>query len=199
MAGLSLEKGKRLSLEKESTSGALNIIRVDMTWDAPETTGNKFQNFDYDLDAMAFVIDSNQQAVDNYKHFCFHQQQETPAISSSGDDLNGEDGGESLLITLANVPARGAHIPVIVDLYKAKERNQNLTQMKDGVLRISNHETNQVLVEIKMNENFSSTDTSLLFAMINRTADGWEVENVSVGYPKAIKDWVELYGIDLTK
>lgn len=194
---LTLEKGKKLSLEKENKSGALNIIRVDMTWEAPETTGNKFQNFNYDLDAMAFIIDANGKAVDNYTHFCFHQQQETPAISSSGDDLNGDDGGESLLITLANVPSRGAQIPVIVDLYKAKERNQNLTQMKNGVLRVSNHETNQVLVEIQMKDTFSPTDTSLLFAMINRTANGWEVENVSVGFPKAIKDWVDLYGIDL--
>lgn len=194
---LSLDKGKKLSLEKENKSGALNIIRVDMTWNAPETTGNKFQNFNYDLDAMAFIIDENGKAVDNYAHFCFHQQQETPAIKSSGDDLNGDDGGESLLITLGNVPARGAQIPVIVDLYKAKERNQNLTQMKDGVLRISNHETNQVLAEIQMKDAFESTDTSLLFAMINRTSTGWEVENVSVGYPKSIADWVALYGIDL--
>lgn len=196
---LSIDKGKKLSLDKEDRSGALEALRVDMTWKAPEKTGNKFQNFDYDLDAMAFIIDENGQAVDNYTHFCFHQQQETPAIKSSGDDLNGDDGGESLLITVANVPPRGVQIPVIVDLYKAKERNQNLTQMTDGVLRISNHLTNQVLAEIQMKDTFASTDTSLLFAMINRTSSGWEVENVSVGYPKSIKDWVELYGIDLNK
>lgn len=194
---LSLEKGKKLSLEKENNSGKLEVIRVDMNWDAPESTGTKFQKYDYDLDAMAFIIDDNDKAVDNFKHFCFHQQQKTPAIESSGDDLNGEDGGESLLITLANVPDAGKHIPIIVDLYHAKQRNQNLTQMKNGTLRISNHLTNQVLVEIEMKDKFNTEDTSLLFAMIHRTSSGWEIENVSVGFPKNIYDWVNLYGIDL--
>lgn len=194
---LSLDKGSKLSLDKFQASD-LKVLRVEMTWDAPEKTSSFFKSYDYDLDALAVIVDSNQKAVDNYKHFCFFNQQSTPAIASSGDDLNGDDGGESLLITLDNVPPEGAHIPIIVDLHKAKERKQNLSQMKDGSVRILNHETDELLAEIKMN-TFSSNDTSILFVMINRTATGFEVENVSTAYPQSIGDWINLYGIDLSK
>lgn len=192
-----LDKGSKLSLDKFEASG-LNVLRVEMNWDAPEKTSSHFKEYDYDLDAVAFIIDKNEKAIDNYKHFCFFKQPNTPAIQSSGDDLNGADGGESLLITLANVPSNGAQIPIIVDLHKAAERKQNLSQMKSGTLQILNHETDEVLGTINMSA-FSSSDTSILCAMVNRTSSGFEVQNVSLGYDKGLGDWVKLYGIDLSK
>lgn len=193
---ITLEKGKKLSLDKFKAD--LKVLRVEMTWDAPETTSSSFKSYDYDLDAMAFIIDRNKKAVDNYKHFCFFGQQKTPAIESSGDDLNGEDGGESLLITLDNVPLNGVQIPIIVDLHKAKERKQNLSQMKSGNLRILNHESDELLAEVNMTQ-FASNETSFLFAFINRTATGFEVESAPTGFDKNIQDWVDLYEIDLSK
>lgn len=194
---MTLDKGSKLSLDKFEQSD-LKVLRVELSWDAPETTGSHFKTYDYDLDALAFIIDKDQKAVDNYTHFCFFGQPNTPAIKSSGDDRTGEDGGEALLITLDNVPPQGAHIPVIVDLHKANERNQNLAQMKSGTVRILNHETDELLADVKMN-NFSSNDTSILFVMINRTNTGFEVESVKEGFPQGIGDWVNLYGIDLAK
>lgn len=194
--GPTLEKGKKLSLDKFKAD--LKVLRVEMAWDAPESTKSAFKSYDYDLDAVAFIIDQNGKAVDNYKHFCFFGQQTTPAIASSGDDLNGEDGGESLLITLANVPSNGVQIPIIVDLHKAKERKQNLSQMKSGNLRILNHESDELLAEVNMTQ-FSSNETSFLFAFINRTATGFEVESAPTGFDKNLQDWVDLYGIDLSK
>jgi stress response protein SCP2 len=194
---ITLEKGSKLSLDKFQASD-LKVLRVEMTWDAPETTGSKFKTYDYDLDVIAFIIDENKKAVNNYKHFCFFGQQVTPAIESSGDDLNGEDGGESLLITLDNVPKNGVQIPIIVDLHKAKERKQNLSQMKSGNLRILNHDTDELLAEVNMSQ-FASNETSFLFAFINRTATGFEVESAPTGFDKNIQDWVDLYGIDLSK
>lgn len=192
-----LDKGSKLDLNKFEAAG-LNILRVEMDWDAPGTTKSHFKQYDYDLDAVAFIIDKNQKAVDNYKHFCFFKQPNTPAIQSSGDDLNGNDGGESLLITLANVPAEGAQVAIIVDLHKAEERKQNLSQMKSGTVKILNHETDEVLGTINMS-SFTSSDTSILCAMVNRTATGFEVENLSLGFDKGLPDWVKLYGIDLSK
>lgn len=190
---LSLDKGSKLSLDKFQASD-LKVLRVEMTWDAPEKTSSFFKSYDYDLDVIAAIVDKDNKAVDGSKHFCFFNQQETPAIKSSGDDLNGDDGGESLLITLDKVPEKGKHIPIIVDLHKARERKQNLSQMKDGTVRILNHETDELLAEIKMN-TFSSSDTSILFVVVNRTDTGFEVENVSTAYPKSIADWIELYQV----
>ncbi|WNA16075.1 TerD family protein [Xanthomonas phage XaC1] len=192
-----LDKGSKLNLDKFEASG-LNVLRVEMNWDAPEKTSSHFKTYDYDLDAVAFIIDKNEKAIDNYKHFCFFKQPNTPAILSSGDDLNGKDGGESLLITLANVPTEGTQIPIIVDLHKAAERKQNLSQMKSGTVQILNHETDEVLCTINMS-SFSSSDTSILCAMVNRTSSGFDVENISLGFDKGLGDWVKLYGIDLTK
>ncbi len=195
---MSLEKGKKLSLDKFQAQD-LKVLRVEMTWDAPEKTSGSFgRSYDYDLDAIAFIIDKNKQAVDNYKHFCFFSQPNTPAIQSSGDDRNGDDGGEALLITLSNVPAEGVQIPIIVDLHKAKERKQNLAQMKAGKLVVLNDETNEALAEINMTQ-FSSNDTSFLFGFINRTPTGFEVESAPTGFSQSIGDWVNLYGIDLSK
>lgn len=194
---MSLEKNKKLSLDKFEAEG-LKVLRVEMTWDAPEKTGGMFKKHDYDLDVFAVIIDDNGIAVDNYKHFCFFNQPNTPAIESSGDDRNGDDGGESLLITLANVPAEGDRIPIIVDLHKARERKQNLSQMKAGKVQIFNHETDDLLAEINMNE-FSSNDTSILFVIVNRTATGFEVESAKTGFPQSLADWINLYGIDLNK
>lgn len=194
---ITLEKGTKLSLDKFQASD-LKVLRVEMTWDAPEQTSSFFKKHDYDLDVLAFIIDKNQKAVNNYEHFCFFNQQKTPAIESSGDDLDGTDGGESLLIDLEKVPQNGVAIPIIVDLHKAGERKQNLSQMTTGSVKILNHETDELLAEINMN-TFSSNDTSLLFAVVNRTATGFEVENVSTGYPQNLSDWTNLYGIDLSK
>lgn len=194
---LTLNKGSKFTLNKNDGS-ELEVLRVELSWDAPEQTKGMFsKKVDYDLDACAFILDENGQAVDNHKHFCFFQQQQTPAIQSSGDDLNGDE-GEALLITLENVPDNGKSIPIIVDLHKAKKKKQNLSQMKAGFVKIVNDATDEVLAEISMN-NFKSNETSILFVMIHRTEDGWDVENVSTGYDKGLEDWVELYGIDLEK
>jgi len=194
MAGLSLEKKQKMSLNKSSGT-TLKRVRAELRWDAPENT-----RFEYDADASAFVLDANQKAVDNYKHFCFYSQPNTPAIVSSGDNRTGGGDGEDLTIDLTQVPSAGEHISIVITLHDAAARGQNLSQIANGSLTLVDDESGKALAHVVLDMNtVTRSDISMLFVMLHRNGSDWDIENVTQGYPQDLSSWVDLYGIDLNK
>lgn len=194
MAGLTLNKKQKLSLNKSSGT-SLKRVRAELRWDAPENT-----RFDYDADASAFVLDANNKAVSNYKHFCFYGQDSTPAIVSSGDNRTGGGDGEDLTIDLTKVPSEGEHISIVITLHEAVERGQNLAQIANGSLTLVDAETDKALAHVELDMNtVKRSDISMLFVMLHRNGNDWDIENVTQGYPQDLQAWVDLYGIDLNK
>ena len=193
---LSLEKGKRLSLEKTNGS-VLNSVRVKLGWVSPGEA--------YDADASALLLDANDKCIDMFDkmygetrpQFCFYGQEKTMFIESSGDDLgDGDEGGEELVITLKDMPAQVVKVPVIVTLHKAKMKGQSLAELTNGSISLYDNDTQELLATGKM-ASLSRNDISLLFLVLVRQADGWKVELVNQGYDQDIAAWVELYKVNL--
>lgn len=192
---LTLAKGGKLTLQKANGTPP-KVVRVELKWNSPQATVYKGKKVEYDVDACAFILGSDSKALENTKHFCFYNQQNTPAITSSGDDLGGDDSGEVLLIDLTKVPAKGEKISIVINLHEAVERGQLLSKVTEGTIELFDNDTNESLAYAELGA-VSNTDTSVWFACLNRVGSEWEVENINTGFDKTLMDWVDLYGIDL--
>lgn len=192
---ITLKKQQKLSLKKENGLKLVNL-RAELRWDAPEGTLHEF-----DADASAFVLkddaNGNKIALDNTTHFCFYGQQETPAISSSGDNRTGGGDGEDLYINLDKVPQDGKYVQIVVSIYDSIKRGQNLSQIENGYLRLVDVDNEKEIAIVKF-EEMTPKDISMLFVEVYRTDGGWEIQNVNTGFDKELDKWTEIYKIDIS-
>jgi tellurium resistance protein TerD len=151
---ISLAKGGNISLTKtaaEAGTGALTMLTVGLGWDARTTTGTEFESPD-------------------------------DAIVLSGDNRTGEGEGddESIVITLANVPAEITKIVVPVSIYDAVNRAQNFGQVRNAYIRVAD-QTGTELVRYDLSEDYS-TETVVIFGEVYRNGADWKFRAVGQGH-----------------
>jgi len=123
---ISLQKGQRISLEKEG-GGKLEKVCVGVNWGAIEKKGlfGGTKKEAVDLDASCALFDSNNQLLDTI--YYGKLQNDNKSISHSGDDLtgdmDGDDGLDNEIITLdlARVPQNVAKIAVVLNSFRGHD------------------------------------------------------------------------------
>ena len=179
---ISLQKGQKVSLTKESKEG-LNKVVVGLGWDEvqPAGKGGLFGALfsapaqAIDCDASAILL-QNGKLVDGKDVIYFgNLQHRSGAVKHMGDNLTGAGDGddEQIFVDLQNVPYDIGTIVFAVNIYDALNRNQHFGMIRNAFIRVVDYERNIELCRFNLNENYNNM-TALVAGALMRTDNGWE-------------------------
>jgi tellurium resistance protein TerD len=173
---VNLVKGQKVDLTKGNPG--LNKLVVGLGWDT-----NRFDGSEFDLDAMAFMLDGNKKAQTNNNFIYFnHKKNDAGAVILTGDNRTGAGEGddEQLIIDLNKVPAGIESIAVCINIYEAAKRKQNFGMVDNAYVRVVNEATGEELSKYDLTEDFSA-ETAVMAAEIYRHEGEWKFKAIGEG------------------
>ncbi len=126
---INLQKGQKIDI-------GLTRLSVGLGWNPNEGTGA-----DFDLDASAFMIDSNR-LIPKDEFFIFYGNTDSPdkALHHTGDDPTGgnsADGDdETIQVDLSKIDSKIQEILFVVTIHDAVQRRQNYGQVRILYIRM---------------------------------------------------------------
>lgn len=171
---VSLQKGQRVSLRKES-GGDLTIVRMGLGWDPIQKKGMfGSREVDIDLDASA-VMFADHQMVD--VAFYNNLRSKDGAIQHQGDNRTGAGDGddETMLIDLTRVSAQISSIVFIVTSYEG----QTFEQVQNAFCRLIDNASNAELARYTLSGGMAFT--AMVMAKVYRDGAGWKMQAIGEG------------------
>ena len=182
---ISLVKGQKIDI-------GLSKISVGLGWNPNEGTGN-----DFDLDASAFMLDSNR-LIPAESYFIFYGQTDSPdgALKHTGDDPTGgnsaEGDDEVIEVNLANVSDSVQEILFVVTIHDAIVRKQNFGQVRNSYIRIVDDVSGTEIAKYELDEDFS-IETGIEFGRLYRRDNNWKFEASGIGYNEDLAFFLSKY------
>lgn len=171
---INLEKGQKISLEKEAGGGLTKIV-MGLGWDAKKKGG--FFGFgskdqEIDLDASCILFDESRQPLDAV---WFRQlQSQDGSIVHTGDNRTGDGDGddEQIVVDLTRVPAGVKSLMFVVNSFTG----QNFSQIENAFCRVVNGSNNQELARYNLSCN--GAHTAMVMAKIYRHSGEWKMHAI---------------------
>ena len=182
---ISLVKGQKIDI-------GLSKISVGLGWTPNEGTGN-----DFDLDASAFMIDTNR-LIPAEEYFVFYGNTDSPdmALHHSGDDPTGgnsaEGDDESILVDLAKINSNVIEILFVVTIHDAQSRKQNFGQVRNSYIRIVDELSNLEIAKYELGEDFS-IEAGVEFGRLYKKENKWKFEASGIGYNEDLSFFLSKY------
>jgi tellurium resistance protein TerD len=182
---ISLVKGQKIDI-------GLSKISVGLGWNPNEGTGH-----DFDLDASAFMIDSNR-VIPAEEYFVFYGNTDSPdtALHHTGDDPTGgnsADGDdETIQVDLSKVNAAISEILFVVTIHDAVARKQNYGQVRNSYIRIVDDANNSEIAKYELGEDFS-IETGVEFGRLYKKDGKWKFEASGIGYKEDLSFFLSKY------
>jgi tellurium resistance protein TerZ len=166
---ISLTKGQKISLEKES-GGGLSKVVMGLGWDPVKKKGFFFSKpAEIDLDASCALFDANKNPVD----FVYFGQLKSKdgSITHTGDNLTGEGDGddEQIIVDLSRVPANVTYLVFTVNSY----RGQTFNEVQNAYCRIVDQRNQSELARFTLSGGGSHT--ALVMAKLYRHQGEWKM------------------------
>ena len=171
---IKLEKGQKVDLSKEDSSGSLKVIKMSLNWEEAKINGQ-----DSDLDASVFVIDEADKGME-LLYFGTPKVGDKPtlyagALVHSGDDLTGA-GGEVITINLEKLATQAptaTKLVTVVNIYQGESKGQNFGMVNKTKVVVENGETNEVLASADLDFDGDTSSTGAIFAEFIKRDDKW--------------------------
>ena len=185
---VNLTKGQKVDLVKESGE---QIVKFDagLGWDTADTGA------DFDLDVSVFANKEDGKVL-NEKYFVFYNNLKSPCegIIHTGDNLTGEGEGDDEVVKfdMSKIPADVNEMVIAVDIYQAKQRNQNFGQVENAFCRVL--ADGEESIRYDLSEDFS-TETALVMGRIYRHNGAWKFSAEGKAFP-AMSDIRAKYGVN---
>ncbi len=187
---VNLQKGQRVDLRKSDGDSLLSVM-IGLGWDEaeqPSTTqqsggflsglfgsgGSKKRVHNIDCDASVFVCrEGRLRSSDDVVYFG-NLEHPSGAIKHMGDNLTGEGEGddEEIFIDLTKLPKECDKLVFVVNVYKARERNQQFGMIKNAFIRICDNVTGEEIFRYDLSENYEGM-TAMVFGEIYRRNEQW--------------------------
>ena len=183
---VNLQKGQKVDLTKGNSS--LKWVRIGLGWDeakkqSPLLKKGNEEEFDFDCDASAFLIDqsgtiSKKEDIvyfGNLRHI-------SGCVSHQGDNLTGSGDGddEQILVNLRDMPENYQKVVFVVNIYKARERNQHFGMIENAYIRLVDADTNKELCIYNLSEQYDGM-TAMVFGEVYRKNGEWKFN--AIGQP----------------
>lgn len=175
---ISLVKGQRVSLEKETGKSLENVI-MGLGWDARVQAKKGIFGFlggggdkSVDLDASVGLFDTQQNLVDQV---WFRQlKSQDGSVMHTGDNVTGQGEGddEQILIALNRVPPHIQAMVFIVSSYS----NDTFDTIENAYCRMVDAKTNQEILRYQLSGQGSHT--AQIMMSVYRKDNGWSVRAV---------------------
>lgn len=193
MMGIQLAKGQRIDLTK--TNPGLTKAIIGLGWDT-----NKYQGgHDFDLDASAFLVDSNNKCQNDHD-FVFYNNLEHPSgsIIHTGDNRTGEGDGddEQLIVDFTKIPPSVHRIGITVTIHDAELRQQNFGQVSNAFVRLVDNANNQELLRFDLGEDFS-IETAVVVCELYRHGNDWKFNAIGSGFSGGLASLCRNYGLQV--
>lgn len=182
---VSLQKGQKVSLTKESREG-LNKVIVGLGWDeAQRSKGGLFGGLfaakpqAIDCDASALMLKDGK-LVDGKDVIYFgNLKHRSGSVMHMGDNLTGAGEGddEQIMIELERVPAEYNRIVMVVNIYQAVQRHQDFGMIQNAFIRIVDGRNGQELCRYNLSENYDGM-TAMIFGEVYRNNGEWKFNAV---------------------
>lgn len=182
---INLQKGQKIDI-------GLTKMSVGLGWKPNEGTGYAF-----DLDASAFMIDSNR-VIPTEGYFVFYGNTDSPdmALHHTGDDPTGgnseEGDDETIQVDLSKVNSNIQEILFVVTIHEATQRKQNYGQVRDSYIRIVDDLNGQVVAKYELGEDFS-IETAVEFGRLYKKDGNWKFEASGIGYKEDLAFFLSKY------
>lgn len=119
---ISLQKGGRVDLSKESTA---SVFRIGLGWDAAQP-GKEF-----DLDAMALMLKADGKVLsDNNMVFYGNLEDPSKSVKHSGDNRTGAGDDETITIDTTKVPAEVQEVVILVNIHDVSRTSVWFTMLR---------------------------------------------------------------------
>jgi tellurium resistance protein TerD len=134
----------------------------------------------YDLDAAATIrkVSGSQEKV-----YYGNLKSANREIIHNGDDLGTSSGGAGGEVMLVNLEAMGADVKAVdfdVTIYNGRGKGQ-LMKHVDASIVISNDETNEVVAEYALHEDFAD-ETGVMLGSLEKSNGEWSFTAVGKGF-----------------
>lgn len=183
---VSLQKGQKVSLTKESREG-LNKVIVGLGWDEakPAGKGGLFGSLfskptqAIDCDASALMLQNGRLADGKDVIYYGNLTHRSGTVRHMGDNLTGAGDGddEQITIELDRVPAEYDRIVLVVNIYQAMARQQHFGMIQNAFIRIVDARNNQELCKFNLSENYNGM-TAMIFGEVYRHNGEWKFNAV---------------------
>lgn len=196
---VNLTKGQNVNL----TKGVQNV-KVGLSWDANDNSGN-----DFDLDVIAIELnDKNGKAVGDdflvfYNSSCKTSDGKptdpNKAVVHSGDNRTGAGDGDDEVISVdfSKLDPRVNAILFVINIYDARNHNQNFGQVKNPKARLYYSDANIADIVYELDEDFS-TQTTMEFCMLYKHNDEWKFKAIGDANCNDLISELSKYGIPAT-
>lgn len=188
---VSLQKGQKVSLSKNSSgqSTGLSRVVVGLGWDeAPRSSGGLFgslfgsTSLPIDCDASAFLLRGGKlKAISDIVYFG-NLRHASGTVQHMGDNLTGAGDGddEQIVIDLDRVPADVDRIVLVVNIYQAVQRRQSFGMIQNAFIRIVDARTNVEFLKYNLTDNYGGM-TALIFGEVYRHNGEWKFNAIGQG------------------
>lgn len=182
---INLKKGQRISLKKEAPG--LTKVMCGLGWDVSESKGlfGLFKANDFDLDASVLCL-TNKDKLKSKSDVVYYRNLEhsSRAITHQGDNLTGEGDGddEQILVDLTRLPDDILKLVFVVNIYKARQRQQSFGQVKNAFVRLVNLNDNKEIARYSLLGEEYGGKTGMILAEVYRDQEEWKMEAVGKGF-----------------
>lgn len=141
---INLQKGQTIDLRKNEngTDNDLNKVTIGLGWDIKKSGGifgfGGSSNSDYDLDAIAVLLDKNGKLQSSKDVVYYGDKNHTSGnIWLTGDNLTGAGDGddEQIIVNLDKIDQKYEKIVFFTSIYQGRSRNQEFSMVENAYIR----------------------------------------------------------------
>lgn len=180
---ISLQKGQKISLEKEAGRSLTRVV-MGLGWDVAKKGGlfGFFGNSgSIDLDASCFMFDNNNQLVDLV--YFGQLRSKDGSIIHTGDNLTGEGDGddEQIIVDLPKVPSNIKSLVFTVSSY----RGQSFKDVENAFCRLTDVSGKEIA---KYDLSAQGNHTAQVMAKVYRHNGEWKMHAIGENSQGATPD-----------
>lgn len=181
---VSLQKGQKVSLTKESAS--LSKVIVGLGWDEAKKKGGLLSKLTagapIDCDATAIMLNNGKITDKNDIIYFGNLKHKSGTVNHMGDNITGAGDGddEQIKVDLANLPAQFDRIVFVVNIYQCVQRKQDFGMIENAFIRLVDEVSGKELCKYNLSESYANM-TAMIFGEIYRHNDEWKFNALGQG------------------
>jgi tellurium resistance protein TerD len=214
---INLVKGQTIDLRKndKGESFDLSSVTIGLGWDVRKKSGGFLSGLfgakeaDYDLDAVAFLLDSNDKVADLGRRIqaqdgrnislyqgdvVFFNSQQHPSghIWLTGDNRTGAGDGddEQIIVKLDSLDQRYQKILFMVTIYQGKVNNQHFGMIDNAFIRAVDNRGKEIVKFSLSGDASYNGMCSLIFAEVYRRDGTWKFR--ALGEPQQSDSFIDV-------
>ncbi len=196
---ISLTKGQTISLEKATND--LSQITIGLGWKIKQKPKGMFgklfgggkQDDDYDLDAMAFMLDANgkvanvgDKLIGSDVIFFNNLKHPSGQVYHSGDNRvggSGDNDDEQVIVRLNTLPPQYDKIVFLVQIYQGLQKGQHFANVDHAYIRaIDGTGKEMARFQLDADPNYQGK-CIMVFGEVYRHGGGWKFRAMGEGHP----------------